>query len=365
MPDKIVPSDEEQWQHQHYGEQDRARNRPQSSVGPKPGVPKPGSGNGVLLPESTTGIPASDSDIIWGADFAGYWDGMPDMRRLKDRGGHFVYIKAADGTLQARFFRENVANAKAAGLVVGAYFWLYRDIRIPCVTQAKAWWNIVKDLDLDFHVVDFEWTSWHGKLDNPTSSDLRASIDAFQDVSGKVMWIYTAPGYAAESFNHQPRFLANPLIVAHYQANPAAIAPWGPNGHTMHQISETWPGAELGVDPNYAHAVDGDIFNGDLVKFAATFHLGLQAREGLGLEVAVRTSPQYGSSDSSQPAIPPGGTVPVVKVLDDLQRPGQVYYKWLQLDEAGTQFVKYTYPPYGKRFDLVLSRPASPSSSLS
>src|SRR5512138_2157162 len=185
----------ERWQHQFYGEQNRARNWPLTPPTPAPSLPRPGGGR--LLPDPIlTGIPAVDSGVVWGADFSGHWDGMPDMQRLKERGARFVYIKAADGTIKARFLQENVANAKAAGLVVGGYFWLYRHARISCISQANAWWNTVKDLGLDFHVVDFEWTRWRGKLDNPTTFDLRLAVDAFHDVSGNVLWIYTAPGYA-------------------------------------------------------------------------------------------------------------------------------------------------------------------------
>ncbi len=302
-------------------------------------------------------IPARDSSIIWGVDFSGQWDGTPDMSVVKDRGASFVYIKAADGKSKVAFFEENVANARAAGLVVvGAYFWLYRNVRISCTTQANTWWSIVKNIDLDFYMIDFEWTKWKGKPDNPTTSDLRAAVDAFQQASGKAPWIYTGPAYADEYFSHQERYKANPLIIAHYEPQPASIAPWGPNGHTIHQVSEAWPGAELGVRPDCSQEVDGDVFNGDEDKFVTTFHLVRQARAWHGQPVTIRTSPQSGSSSSGLPSIQPGTTVSYVKVVDDLQHPGAEHYKWLQLDEPGTQFARYIYPPTGKRFELFLTR---------
>ncbi len=258
----------ELYNYHRYGEQHRRRNRQLQGIT----LDRHSLLDTALMPVAiSTQIPVNPG-VYWGCDFAGGYDGTPDMARFKARGGRFAFFKAADGTIKARLIDENIANAQAQELVTGAYNWLYRNERISGSSQAKAWWNVVKSKGLDFHVVDFEWTMWMGRADNPTTSDLWGAIDPFQQLSGKAMWIYSAPGYLAEFFNHSDKFKANPLIIAQYGVIwPAAVAPWGAGGHTIWQCTDRWPGAELGVNPSDSNAEDGDIFNGDGARFYSIF----------------------------------------------------------------------------------------------
>lgn len=261
------------YHHWRYGEQNRYRNRAQQGIATA-GISLRELSALELLAGSRVEIP-TDPAVIWGCDFAGVYDGTPDMAKFKARGGRLVWFKAADGTIKAKLVDENIANAQAQGLVTGAYFWLYRNARISGSAQASAWWNIVKGKALDFCVVDFEWTSWMGKPDNPDTSDLWGVVDPFQQLSGVPMWIYSAPGYLSEYFNHSDKFKANPFIVAQYGVlQPAGVLPWGDNGHTMWQCSDTWPGLDLGVSPYSSTAEDGDIFNGTLEQFNLRFGRG-------------------------------------------------------------------------------------------
>lgn len=259
----------EVYNHWRYGEQKREYNRRSQGITVRQ--------HSLTSPESvfqtviSTTIP-TDPAVIWGCDFAGVYDGTPDMDVFKKRGGRFVYFKAADGTIKAKWIDQNVANAQAQGLVTGAYFWLYKNIRISGSAQAKAWWNIVKGMGLDFECIDFEWTSWNGKPDNPNTGDLWGALDPLQQLTGRLAYIYSASGYLAQYFNHSDQFKKNPFIAAQYGViTPDSVLPWGANGHTIHQITDRWPGGELGVDKYASTAEDGDIFNGDEVKFHIMF----------------------------------------------------------------------------------------------
>lgn len=222
-----------------------------------------------ILP--TESIP-TDPAIVWGCDFSGQWDGLIDFFKYKSRGARFVVIKIADGTIKAKYAEENVRAAKSFGLIVGGYYWLYRNARISGRAQADAWWNISKDLGLDFHCIDFEWTYWLGRADNPDSSDLWGAAEPFRLLSGKYPFIYSARGYMDQYFNHAATWKPFPFWEAQYGVlAPDAVQPWGAHGHTLWQCASNWPGAELGVDPNWSKGEDGNIFNGSVTDFETMF----------------------------------------------------------------------------------------------
>jgi hypothetical protein len=215
----------------------------------------------------------TDPSVVWGCDFSGDWDGIVNMQTLKNRGASFVIIKCVNGTIDTKFYKENLLAAKQAGLVVGAYFWLYRNQRISGTSQANAWWNSVKDYNLDFYVCDFEWTSWLGKPDNPNTGDLWGVTQPFEKLSNQKMWIYSAKGYLDQFFNHSDIWKNNPFIIAQYGVSkPDNILPWGSN-YAMWQQSDQWDGSQLGVDPHNSRMEDGDIYNGSIDDFNKRFNI--------------------------------------------------------------------------------------------
>ena len=248
----------ERWQKLCYGEQDRAENRRRAGileVAPE-----------AILPSDL--IP-SDPSVVWGIDWSGYWNGIPNLNIFKAMGGKFCIIKIADGTSPTMYWRENVLNSQALGLVTGGYFWLYRNARISGGSQARAWWNLVKDLNLDLHVIDYEWTFWAGKQDNPTEADLLGAAEPFEQLSGQAMWIYSAPSYLSENPLHSS---ARRLFIAHYGTmTPMTTPPWTAGAYTLHQRSEKWDAVSLGFDANVTNAADGDIFHGTLDQFDDLF----------------------------------------------------------------------------------------------
>lgn len=219
-------------------------------------------------------IPSPSDNVVWGVDMSGFWNGVANWQKAKDTGCQFAIIKAVDGTVLTQNFYENVDGALDAGLVVGAYFWLYRNIRISGRTQANAWWNAVKSLGLKILMIDFEWTWYKGVEDDPDTSDLYGAAIPFEQLSGQKPMIYSAPGYMSSHFNHDVLWKAYPFCEAHYGVlKPAPVAPWGLNGHTMWQITDRWPGGPLGLDPAVSTASDGDLFNGTQEQFNSLYNV--------------------------------------------------------------------------------------------
>jgi len=158
-----------------------------------------------------------------------HWGGEIDVSQSYARGMRFAFFKAVDGTLNTNYWSVNRPKAIQGGLVVGDYGWLYKNINVSCVSQARAMWNRVKDVprQLPF-VIDFEWTYYGGKLSNPDYSDLDIFLTEFIRVSGQKPLLYTAAGYTS-LFGAVPSYIKNKiagLFVAHY----GAITPMLPLG---------------------------------------------------------------------------------------------------------------------------------------
>jgi GH25 family lysozyme M1 (1,4-beta-N-acetylmuramidase) len=210
----------------------------------------------------------TDPNVCWGCDFSGTYDGIVNMQVLKNRGASFVWIKAADGTAPSKYYKENALSAIAAGLPFGFYVWLYRNQRLSGSSQANAWWNITKDFNPPLGwAIDLEWTRWAGQPDNPTQKDAYGAMIPFQQLSGKPMIVYTAVGYANQYLVGNDWMVNNPLWEAQYgKTPPDPILIWGSN-YKMQQVSPSWDGSQLGVDPLNSKAEDGDIWNGSKQDF--------------------------------------------------------------------------------------------------
>lgn len=244
-------------------------------------------------------IPTPADNVVWGVDMSGYWNGIADWQVAADTGCKFAIIKAVDGTVITKNFYENAERAMKAGLVVGAYFWLYRNVRLSGNLQANAWWNAVKSLGLQILMIDFEWTWWGGALDNPSTNDLYGAAIPLEALSGMKPMIYSAPGYLAQYFNHDPMWAAYPFCIAHYGVlKPASVVPWYQNWK-MWQLTDRWPGGPLGLDPRVSTASDGDIYNGTEDQFNQEYEVSggsgtmTQIIQGTVLgTVKIRNAPQ-------------------------------------------------------------------------
>lgn len=88
---------------------------------------------------------------IKGIDVSG-WQGEIDFRKVKASGIEFVIIKAGYSTATVDTFERNYANAKAAGLHVGAYWYSYAKTVDEGLAEAKACLKAVKGKQFDYPI---------------------------------------------------------------------------------------------------------------------------------------------------------------------------------------------------------------------
>lgn len=238
-----------------YGENSREANRRQfyASMG--------------LTAPAVISLIYPDMSRVWGIDIS-HWNGLTNLQEAKDRGCSFVFIKAADGSVPSRWFPENKARAKAAGLPWGVYDWLYPGAKVSITSQVATWWNLVKNDYPPMGVkIDFEWTNYAGRPANPTAGDLTAATDKWKAVSGRRAGVYSSWGYTstyAPAFRDWDDF---DLWAAHYDV-PAPRLPAGATKWQFWQFTDSLAGD---IAPSENLALDGNYYNGSRDQFAAEF----------------------------------------------------------------------------------------------
>ena len=190
-----------------------------------------------------------------------HWTGIVDWNKAKQAGVKFAIIKAMDGTVPTRYFPENYAGAKSAGILVSAYTWLYKSNVISVGRQARAYYDFLKNYPCDIvPTVDFEWTA----SGNPNYNDLYGFVTPFEDLYGKKPMIYTAKSYWQEYGSTNNYWSNYPLWIAQYKVSkPDFILPWG-NNWKIWQFSDRGRGSDFGFPPNGEKMADLNYFNGSV-----------------------------------------------------------------------------------------------------
>lgn len=167
----------------------------------------------------------------------------------KAAGWSFVLVKATEGATYANpYFRRDVADARAAGLAVGAYHWVSprtdADAQVANAVEALA--PVLTGGDLPV-ALDFEQSgATHAQLDA-----IRAGLRA----QGWRTMTYTYPSFwTANGEPGCPRCAADPLWFASYSdREPAPPKPWSQVAIWQYAgTSETVPGLPGANDANRA-----------------------------------------------------------------------------------------------------------------
>ena len=98
--------------------------------------------------------PAALSEVntkLKGIDVSG-WQGIIDFNVVKESGVDFVIVKAGEEYDTVDTWETNYANAKKAGLMVGAYWYSYATTLEDGKKEAKAFAAALKGKQLDFPV---------------------------------------------------------------------------------------------------------------------------------------------------------------------------------------------------------------------
>lgn len=144
---------------------------------------------------------------------------------MKAAGAHFTFIKVSQANWVDQDLIYNWANAKAAGMLRGAYHYLTFDI--SPIVQAEYCWSVIRGDPGEFPVVcDFEQRI-SGLTRGRASADLKAFCERMLSLSGRMPIIYTSPGFWAEFGTSDIYWRRYPLWLAHYTTGtPITPTPW-------------------------------------------------------------------------------------------------------------------------------------------
>lgn len=211
---------------------------------------------------------------VWGADWSP-WDGNVQTGVTKAMGAQFGFIKAIDGTLQARYFVENRLRAMDSNLITGSYGWLYRNANVSCVAQAQAYTTLLNKYPVELPpAIDFEPTKWGGVASNPTFTDLRTWATEWLRLGNPKPILYSA-AYYMKQYGQMPSDLKDMfagLWVAHYGTlTPLMPLGFGQKEYLFHQFASNGDAKLLSPNDVNKLEVDLNYFNGsadDLKRLA-------------------------------------------------------------------------------------------------
>jgi lysozyme len=202
------------------------------------------------------GVSAAHLMPVQGIDVS-YWQGDVDWAKARAAGVRFAFIKATEGGdhLDPKFL-ENWQAAKTAGVVRGAYHFVYWCR--PADEQA-LWFmlNVPPDPDALPPVLDVEWNSASKTCPHHVSRDvalakIKILLDAMQAHTGKQPIIYTDPVFYRD-------VLDGAFTDYHYWLRSVAAEP----EEKYHERSWAfWQFTTTGTVPGVAGRVDRNSFNG-------------------------------------------------------------------------------------------------------
>jgi hypothetical protein len=165
-------------------------------------------------------------------------NGVVDMATLSKEGYRFVICKATQGNYFIdKYFQNNIRNAKAAGMVTGAYhFAEYTDIE-SAINEAVFFMTVALQENVDFLAIDIE--------DKKIQGDLTAATDAFfyqlQKTTNKPVVVYGNPDYFKEHF--QTTVQKYNLWIANYNVSTPDVWCW--------DKYDIWQYSEDGIDKDF------------------------------------------------------------------------------------------------------------------
>jgi lysozyme len=171
-------------------------------------------------------------------------NGSVDMSIIKNAGNSFVVAKCTEGSAFVdKYYSKNIANAKALGMLAGAYhFARFKDVS-GATTEANFFINNCKNAKPDFVVLDFEQTGISGDMTNACLAFLNSISSVRQPV------IYCNPSYINDYLNSS--ITKYPLWIAHYGVSSPSTPLFGGYGIWQYSESGTLSGISGYLDLNY------------------------------------------------------------------------------------------------------------------
>lgn len=199
---------------------------------------------------------------IEGIDIS-HWQGVIDWTMVRASGKRFAFIKASeDIDFVDDMYATNRAQAKAAGILVGAYHFAQPDRTLgDAVAEADHFLNtaLINSGEL-LPVLDLERTG--GLTDIELQDWVRAYLGRIYERTGVRGVIYMSPAFWANFLDDTDWFAANGykvLWIAHWTTAAEPWVPgidWGGNGWTF------WQYTSSGAVPGIVGRVDLDRYAG-------------------------------------------------------------------------------------------------------
>ena len=221
------------------------------------------------------------ANVVEGVDVSEFQPNI-DWNALKASGRHFAIIRVSDGNYHDKKFDEHWANAKAAGVIRGAYQFFeptedpiaQADYLISKIGGKVQPGDLPPMLDFEKSGVFAEPSASH------TQSAMKAWLDHVEQAIGRKPIIYTGYYYwTGGSVGNPGGYGAYPLNVAAYPSSYSAaqshsFCPLIPDEWqkwTFWQYSDGSPSIQAGVPPvpGIGQSCDRDFFNGTLAELQA------------------------------------------------------------------------------------------------
>jgi lysozyme len=250
------------------------------------------------------GVVSAQSFAVHGIDVS-KWQGEIDWPAVRAAGTRFAFIKATEGgDHEDERFRANWNGAKAAGIPVGAYHFVYWCR--PAHEQAQ-WFvqHIPNDPEALPPVLDLEWNGHSRTCPRKVAREIalekaRLMLRELEAHTGKVPIIYTDITFHKEVLEGEREFDRYPFWLRSVAARPEeryTDRPWA-----------FWQYTTTGRIPGIKGDVDRNVFRGSDAEFAGWLKgqydpASRQWRQG---RASGGTPPQPSAAASPQPAAVPG-----------------------------------------------------------
>lgn len=233
---------------------------------------------GIVLVESQ--VPAEAAGTITGVDVS-RWDhpngASINWPKVKSSGRSFAVVKATQSTTYtSSYFASDYAQAKAAGLIVGAYHFAHPRLPISsAAADARHYVRTVgsfKGVGLLPPILDLECDGSGSSCYNGSRLSVgqlrqwtQTWLDTAQAMTGRVPIIYTYDSFWRNAMGNSGDFTKYPLWYARYTSTTptAATIPGGWPRWTFWQYTST------GTTPGIPDTGDVNVFNGDLGSLRA------------------------------------------------------------------------------------------------
>lgn len=149
------------------------------------------------------------------------WNGTIDWKKVKNSGIEFAIIRTGYGRAGEnqidKFFKQNIKNAKAAGVKVGVYHYSYADSVEDAKTEAKFCLSILNGEKLDLPVYfDMEEESIVRKYDKKTMTNMCIAFCSEIEKAGYWAGVYSNKNWFTHYLDYNELKARYTLWLAHY-----------------------------------------------------------------------------------------------------------------------------------------------------